>query len=629
MWRNNEIVDGTYLIMNELGRGGTGVIYLAYHLRLEKYVVIKRIKENFTDLLKVRTEVDILKKLRHTYLPQVYDFMQVGSQIYTVIDYIDGCDLDAYIKAGYTFSEEQIVTWLYQLCSVLEYLHSQRPMILHCDIKPGNIMINSQGNVCLIDFNVSLDKGSESELTGISQYYASPEQYEKAMAIVSGQKTTLVIDQRTDIYSLGATFYHMLSGAFPSTAGNYPLSQMGLGYSPELLLILDKMMAPNSKQRYKNTREVISALDRMYKKDNAVRKLTLGLVASGLVYAMFLVGGVWLWVYGTQLTITENFTKEYTAFSQVYEKGDFEETVSMGIDLLNDQEYIKHFKENPQIKAEVLHLIGESYFYEEYYEEALSFYKESLELAENGARYTVYSRDYAIDLIRTGRTEEAEKIINNAKSKGLSSDDLNLIQAEILNMRSQHSEALSYAEALFVSSDPELSKRSYLLSAICYEKQGDYRNQIECLEKAVAKESTALNLRKLGDAYIKYAEKLHVNSISERKNCYENAKSCYGRINDSGYATERDKQNLAVVYMELEDYTNALTVLDSLAQNNSDDYRVPMLTAFCYEKMGDLTNAREQCMKAVRLYENTPAKDKESATSNNIEALYHLEQKLR
>ena len=181
MLQNGDVIDGIYQIVREIGKGGTGVIYLGYHLRLQKQVIIKRIKDNAAGRMNVRAEADILKRLHHTYLPQVFDFLIVGSGIYTVMDYIPGHDLQYYLDNGYQFPESTIRLWMAELCDVLDYLHSQNPRILHSDIKPANIMITPEGHVCLIDFNVSLDGETSKELQGISVNYAAPEQYRYAM----------------------------------------------------------------------------------------------------------------------------------------------------------------------------------------------------------------------------------------------------------------------------------------------------------------------------------------------------------------------------------------------------------------------------------------------------------------
>lgn len=102
-----------------------------------------------------RQEVDILKNLRNSYLPQVLDFLVTEEGIYTVMSYIPGKSFKELIEEGMPFTVNQMVRWGMQLCNALNYLHSQQPPIIHGDIKPSNIMLTPEGNICLIDFNIS------------------------------------------------------------------------------------------------------------------------------------------------------------------------------------------------------------------------------------------------------------------------------------------------------------------------------------------------------------------------------------------------------------------------------------------------------------------------------------------
>lgn len=179
----------------------------------------------------LRNEVDILKELHHPYLPQVYDFIMYENDLYTIIDYVDGHDLKFYIDNGYVFSEGQLIKWLKQLCEVLSYLHTHNPQVLHTDIKPANIIVKNNGDICLIDFGISLF-GAE-QIKGISADYSSPEQYYNVEYIRNGQREYCVaLDERVDIYSLGATFYHLMTGIKPSLLEAQPrVSSYNYGYS--------------------------------------------------------------------------------------------------------------------------------------------------------------------------------------------------------------------------------------------------------------------------------------------------------------------------------------------------------------------------------------------------------------
>ena len=291
MLNRGDILGSVYQIVEEIGAGGTGVVYKAYHLRLRRYVVVKRIKDEVAARINARAEADILKRLKHTYLPQVYDFLEVDGGIYTVIDFIEGQSLDYYIKKGYRLQQKQIVLWARQLCEALVYLHGLVPPIIHSDIKPQNIMITPQGNVCLIDFNISLDGQGSSQISGMSAGYAPPEQYLNASPPPAGTaagasysfQMAAPLDARSDIYSLGATLYHLLSGRKPekSTGQVTPVTALGLPYSQALLEVVEKMMQPDPNRRYQTAAELLRVfcdlrkLDRRYTRHRTAQHLSL------------------------------------------------------------------------------------------------------------------------------------------------------------------------------------------------------------------------------------------------------------------------------------------------------------------------------------------------------------------
>lgn len=95
---------------------------------------------------------------------------------YTVIDYIDGKDLEHFINDGYVFTESQLIKWLRQLCEVLDYLHCNNPPIIHTDIKPANIIVRDNGDICLIDFGISLS--ADDAVKGYSKLFITRAVYE-------------------------------------------------------------------------------------------------------------------------------------------------------------------------------------------------------------------------------------------------------------------------------------------------------------------------------------------------------------------------------------------------------------------------------------------------------------------
>lgn len=166
-------------VLNQLG--GTGDLFAAHKKGLNIDVVIKRTQPRFRNVLQQESEANILKSLKHQYLPRIYDVLYgEDGCLYTVMDLISGQNLQQYIEKNGPVSQKECWRWACQLCEVVQYLHQEnreKPAIIHCDIKPGNVMITSSGDICLIDFNTSLIFQEEMEAVGVTDGYAAPEQY--------------------------------------------------------------------------------------------------------------------------------------------------------------------------------------------------------------------------------------------------------------------------------------------------------------------------------------------------------------------------------------------------------------------------------------------------------------------
>lgn len=321
----SEIIASTYEITERLGSGGGGVVYLARHLRLGKWVVLKADRRTVKAPPEVlRREVDALKNLSHTYIPQVYDFLVEGDMVYTVMDFIEGESLDKPLSRGESFSQAQIIGWARQLLEALIYLHSRPPHgLLHGDIKPANIMVTPEGDIRLIDFNIALALGEEGAVqVGYSLGYASPEHYgvslsgsdrtideaTEVMTAPESQNTSqfitevmdadthsrhvVLLDARSDLYSLGATLYHLFSGHRPpKDAQNVPPLSKNI-CDPAVSAIVAKAMAPNPDLRYQTAAEMLQALEDLHSNDpRAVRLKRRRNIAVVLLAATFLAGG--------------------------------------------------------------------------------------------------------------------------------------------------------------------------------------------------------------------------------------------------------------------------------------------------------------------------------------------------
>ncbi len=316
----SEIIASTFEVINKIGSGGGGVVYLANHLRLNKQVVLKADRRKIStppELL--RREVDVLKDLSHPYIPQVYDFFAEGEVVYTVMDYVDGESLDRPLKRGERFSQPQVIQWAIQLLQALEYLHSPTHGTpprgyVHSDVKPANLMRRANGDICLIDFNISLALGEDSVI-GASAGYASPEHYgldysfsgdtatmkqetqtmddRTATMTMPGIRRKIRPDVRSDIYSTGATLYHLLSGRRPAKDALEvaPLSEMEV--SPQIARMIAKAMAPNPQDRYQTASEMLWELEHLWENDiRTIRHKRRVKTTVAALAVMFLLGGL-------------------------------------------------------------------------------------------------------------------------------------------------------------------------------------------------------------------------------------------------------------------------------------------------------------------------------------------------
>ena len=461
MLQNGDVIDGMYQIVREIGKGGTGVIYLGWHLRLRKQIVIKRIKENYTGRINVRGEADILKRLHHTYLPQVYDFLEADGGIYTVMDYIPGYDLQYYLDNQYQFPEQTVLLWLKQLCEVLEYLHTQDPPILHSDIKPGNIMITPEGNVCLIDFNISLDGTEGGKLQGLSPHYAAPEQYQAAMDILYSGGGRFVPDPRMDIYSLGSVFYRMMTGYLPEpqTGVPYPIMDLDIPYSEGLKAAVSRATEFNPARRFKSAQQMKNALDNLEKLDPEYRNLGRLQILSGLLGGVCLAAGILMVYGGIGVWQRDAWQDHYSELYTASEAGEESSVITEGTDMLNDFMMQGYMDAHPEEKGDVLYIIAESYYRQEQYQTAAEYYRDALETVPDSS---LYLRDYMAALTRSGEVPDIDALQQQYPEAVLDPAEGSFIEAESAFASGDMEEALAKADAAM-----DLSTDSDLTAAVC------------------------------------------------------------------------------------------------------------------------------------------------------------------
>lgn len=220
------VVDEKYKILNKIGQGGMSVVYLALNERANKTWAIKEVrKDGVQDFTAVKqgliVETNILKSLSHKYLPSIIDVIDDEDTFIIVMDYIEGKSLNKVLQESLErdnlpIGVKDVISWGIQLCDVLYYLHTREHPIIYRDMKPANVMLKPNGEISLIDFGTArvFKTGNSEDTTCLgTPGYAAPEQYGG-----NGQSRP-----QSDIYCLGATLHHLITGRNPAaTPFNFP-----------------------------------------------------------------------------------------------------------------------------------------------------------------------------------------------------------------------------------------------------------------------------------------------------------------------------------------------------------------------------------------------------------------------
>ena len=294
MLKIGSVLDGKYTILSEIGHGGMSTVYMAINEKANKTWAVKEVRKsgvmNFEAVKQsLIVETDLLKRLRHPNLPTIVDVIEEEDVFLIVMDYVEGNSLRVLLEEQGSLPEDYVIEWAKQLLDVLSYLHAQTPPIIYRDMKPANIILKPDGNLSLIDFGTArefkADKTEDTACLG-TVGYAAPEQF-------GGLGQT---DERTDIYGLGATLYHLLTGHNPSLPPYEikPIRSINPNLSQGLENILLCATEKDPEQRYQNAEEFLYAIshveesdERYYKKQRRKFRLFLStLLLSGICFAL-------------------------------------------------------------------------------------------------------------------------------------------------------------------------------------------------------------------------------------------------------------------------------------------------------------------------------------------------------
>ena len=295
------VIDGKYKILTELGEGGMSRVYLAHDIRLNKQWAVKELRTTGDSVndrvisLSFIKEANLMKQLDHPFLPRIVDIVNQDGKVYVVMDYIEGRSLATILETYGSQPQQSVIDWGLDLCIALDYLHTRTPPIIYRDMKPANVMLRPDGTVRIIDFGIAREyketmSGTRTDDTTIlgTRGYAAPEQF-------GGIGQT---DPRTDVYCLGATLYHLLTGQSPADPPYemYPIRKFNPDLSPGLEKIIVKCVKQDPDARYQNCAELYYALENYEKADGAYyvrqRKKLGAFVVSAALTLILAIGGI-------------------------------------------------------------------------------------------------------------------------------------------------------------------------------------------------------------------------------------------------------------------------------------------------------------------------------------------------
>jgi serine/threonine protein kinase len=252
----NTIVGGRYRVVKPLGGGGMKLVYLAEDLRLAaRRCALAEVVDNFTNpdaqrqaIEAFQREADMLARLNNEHIPRVFDRFSEQNRHYLVMEYIDGETLEEEMKqAGGRLAEPRVVEVALQILDTLGYLHQLEPPVIYRDLKPSNVMMMANGQAKLIDFGIARHFQPQQNATMIgTQGYAPPEQYRGK------------VELRSDLYALGATMHHALSGRDPANEAPFsfpPLATLCPGIKLALAALVDDALAYDVEHRVPSAEE--------------------------------------------------------------------------------------------------------------------------------------------------------------------------------------------------------------------------------------------------------------------------------------------------------------------------------------------------------------------------------------
>ncbi|MDD7218966.1 MAG: serine/threonine-protein kinase [Clostridia bacterium] len=371
------VLKDRYCILEQIGKGGSGTVYLAKDMNLG---VLRAVKEIPSDC---RKEADMMLKLSHPSLPGVADYVEDGEKCYIIMEYIKGKSLGQYLKEGKIFSISDIIRIGTETADILVYLHSRKPPVYYGDLKPDNLIMNEDGRIYLVDFGSSVrGYGKGSRICTGTKGFAAPEQFKG------------FISESSDQYNLGKTLQALLGKR------KYLLTIR----KPSLFLILFRCCRKKPSLRYSNMETVEKKLIKFSrtKKGDGIRNIFILSICAGI----FLMGFTFFSFRQTR----PDFYTELTSVTELYHQDDFfNEKKSRQVCINAEkklQKLLKKFQKKQEQRKLLLLLAANSEYQKEYDKAAL--YYEQLLLYDDSFREGY--GEYGMFLIRTNQENKSIKL---------------------------------------------------------------------------------------------------------------------------------------------------------------------------------------------------------------------------
>lgn len=625
-----------YEIIKEIGSGGGGTVYLAYHNRLQKNVVIKKVRDGVK--LDYRMETDILKNLHHEYLPQVFDFIQNETGIYTVMDFIPGKSLGELVKEGKTFTPNQVYKYACQLCDAVDYLHTRKIPVIHGDIKPDNIMLTPDDNICLIDFNIS-GFSDNLNLAGFTRGYAAPEQCQAieearkrrkalqqtndipiAQAAATADDTQIddttqlddvtaidditqadntsvtdtsaskpltaastvneqpdnspiVVDARADIFAVGATLYHLLVGRKPEADCEKTIPVAKTG-----IQVSEGLAYVIDKAMRPLPEKRFQTAAEMRKALGAVAKKDKRyrhlLFVQDFISILCIIAAA-----ACVLTAVIGYRLTLTEKTDGLYNTALEYYESgdyeKGYDYIVNTALNDKEQYNASELANLYYMAAECSFSLEQYDTAAKLYASSLDIQDGNS--SIYC-NYAIALAYSGSSSEAERILQKAVEAGAGDEYIYLASGELALTTGAYSDAENYfKQVIEQTTDSYCLSRAYIKYSECYMNRKNYSENETLIRDnlTVLKQADGI----VSDNYlviiyqrIAEADSL-LASLTSDSAYYDDAVTYLNRIIDLGWGTYSVYMNLALMYGADNRYDESFATYSEIIKQYGESYQ--------------------------------------------------------